>query len=274
MIVLTTGKKYIDIDGYASCLAYRELFHLRGIDAKVVSNSSPNYSVTKSLLELPYKFDDYNIQDTDEFIIIDLSNKDFFERFVEENRIVEIIDHHAGYENYWHNLLGNNAVIENIGSVATIIVEKYEQYNLLDKMNKDIAKLLMAAILDNTLNFTANITKNRDLDAYNKLKMISGINYFQDIYFSECQKFIEENFENAIKNDLKIEKVNLYLPEVLGQLTIWDINSILKKKQIIANVLSSYSDGWLINIISLKDNKSYIYCSNDEVKNNLYLLTG
>ena len=39
-------------------------------------------------------------------------------------------------------------------------------------MDKDIAKLLMAAILDNTLNFTANITTERDKNAYKKLELL------------------------------------------------------------------------------------------------------
>lgn len=272
MLVITTGKKYIDIDGYASCIAYRELLHLQGIDARAVSTASSNYSVTESLLKLPYKFDDYEVGDSDEFIVIDLSNKDFFESFVKEDKVIEIIDHHPGYEDYWRNLLGDNSIIESIGSVATIIVEKYEKLHLLDKMDKDIARLLMAAILDNTLNFTAKITNKRDRDAIKTLESISGVYNFQDIYFGECQKFIVDNLEESIKNDLKIEETNSYLPNVLGQLTIWDINSVIDKRSIIENILSNYGENWLINIISLKDNKSYICCSNELVSMNLSTL--
>lgn len=269
MIVITTGKKYIDIDGYASCIAYRELLRLRGIEARCVSSASANYSVTKSLRNLPYQFDDYEVEGNDEFIIIDLSNKAFFENFVREEKIIELIDHHPGYEDYWEDLLGDNVVIDSIGSVATIIVEKYEHFNLLDKMNVDIAKLLMAAILDNTLNFTANITKKRDIDAYKKLRSITNLYDFQENYFSECQSFIENNLEDSIKNDLKMEKVNAYLPEVLGQLTVWDVDSILKRKEDIKNIFVNYGNEWLINIISLKDNKSYIYCSNELISKNM-----
>lgn len=269
MIVITTGKKYIDIDGYASCIAYRELLRLRGIEARCVSSASANYSVTKSLRELPYQFDDYEVEGNDEFIIIDLSNKAFFENFVREEKIIELIDHHPGYEDYWEDLLGDNVVIDSIGSVATIIVEKYEHFNLLDKMNVDIAKLLMAAILDNTLNFTANITKKRDIDVYKKLRSITKLYDFQENYFSECQSFIESNLEDSIKNDLKMEKVNVYLPEVLGQLTVWDVDSILKRKEDIINIFANYGNEWLINIISLKENKSYIYCSNELISKNM-----
>lgn len=269
MIVITSGKKYIDIDAYASCIAYRELLKMRGIEAKFVSTSTLNYSITKSLLEIPYTFDNYNLEENDKIIVIDLSNKDFFEDFVNKNNIIEIIDHHPGFNDYWSNLLGENSIIEQIGSVATIIVEKYEKYNLLDKIDTHIAKLLMAAILDNTLNFTAEITTQRDIDAYSKLEKIANDFNFKISYFDECQKIIEDNLVNSIINDVKIEKTNLYLPEILGQLTIWNVATILNKIDIVKEVMNNYGNEWLINIISLQDNKSYILYSNEKVKNNL-----
>ncbi len=127
MIVITVGKSYIDIDGYASSIAYRELLKMKGIEAKFVSNATLNYSITDSLKNISYTIDDYSIDSNDKYIILDLSDKSYFPEFVYENSIVEIIDHHPGFEEYWNNKLGNNSIIELIGSVATIIVEKYEQ---------------------------------------------------------------------------------------------------------------------------------------------------
>lgn len=268
MIIITSGTKYIDIDAYASCIAYRELLKMRGISSKFISNSILNYSITKSLLNLPFYTDKYEIKSNDKFIIIDLSNKDFFEEFVQENNIIELIDHHPGFEDYWNDKLGEKSHIEQIGSVATIIVEKYEEYNLLNEMNKDIAKLLMAAILDNTLNFTANITKQRDKDAYNKLEELTSSINFKTVYFDEIQNTIENDLTNSIVNDMKIEKTCRYLPKVLGQLTIYDITTILKKLDVIKNTMKEYDKKWLINIICLKENKSYIICSDENVKNN------
>ena len=269
MIVLTVGKSYIDIDGYASSLAYRELLKLQGIEAKFVSNAKLNYSITNSLINLSYHTDNYDVKDDDKFIILDLSDKDFFPNFVKEKNIVELIDHHSGYEKYWNKLLGNNSIIEEIGSVATIIVEKYIQCNLLDKMDKSIAKLLMAAILDNTLNFTAKITNERDKIAYKKLEEITNENNFADLYFNECQDTIENKLDDCIVNDLKNIKDNKYIPKIFGQLTIFDINRILKREEDIKKIMNNYGNEWIINIISLNDNMSYIICSNNIVKNNL-----
>ena len=142
MIVITVGKSYIDIDGYASSIAYRELLRLKGIESKFVSNAVLNYSITDSLKN-NYTVDNYAVNSNDKYIILDLSDKSFFPEFVDENNIIEIIDHHPGYEDYWNSKLGSNSIIEPIGSVATIIVEKYEKDNLLDKMDKDVAMLLI-----------------------------------------------------------------------------------------------------------------------------------
>ena len=266
MIVLTVGKSYIDIDGYASSIAYRELLKLQGIEAKFVSNASLNYSITDSLKNNSFAIDKYNISSIDKFIVLDLSNPMFFPEFVKEDNIIEIIDHHPGYEEYWDNKLHEKSIIEKVGSVATIIVEKYEKLNLLDKINIDVAKLLMAAILDNTLNFTAEITTQRDKEAYKKLELKTKEYNYDEIYFNECQKYIENNLEESIHNDIKIQKNSKKIPEVLGQLTIWDTNILLKKIDVLRKIMESYNNDWILNIISLKDNKSYIICSNDKVK--------
>ena len=269
MIVITVGKSYIDIDGYASSIAYRELLKIKGIESRFVSNAVLNYSITDSLRNIPYNIDDYSINSNDKYIILDLSDKSYFSLFVDENKIVEIIDHHPGFKDYWYKKLGNNAIIEPIGSVATIIIEKYIQDNLLDKMDKNIAKLLMAAILDNTLNFTANITTNRDKIAYKRLEEITNEYDYASKYFSECQKYIENNLKQSIDNDIKFQKISDYLPKVLGQLTIWNIDKLLKKRDLINQIMNNYDNEWILNIISLSNNTSYIIYSNEETKNKL-----
>lgn len=159
-------KKYIDIDAYAGCIAYARLLNLKGIKAKAISTAKLNESITPSLLDLNIKLDEYKPSEDDEYIIIDVSNKDYFDTFVKEEKIIEIIDHHVGYEEYWKNKLNQKSQIEFIGSVATIIVEIYERENLVDKISKNLAILLISAILDNTLNLKAKITTRK---RYNSL---------------------------------------------------------------------------------------------------------
>lgn len=111
MVVITSGKKYIDIDAYAGCIAYARLLNLKNIKAKAISTAKLNESITPSLMKLSSKLDEYKLNDNDEYIIIDVSNKDYFDTFVKEEKIIQIIDHHVGYEEYWKSKLKEKAQI-------------------------------------------------------------------------------------------------------------------------------------------------------------------
>ena len=272
MVVVTSGKKYIDIDAYASCIAYAKLLNLKGIRAKAISTAKLNESITSSLIKLTPKLDEYKPNDNDEYIIIDVSNKDYFDTIVKEEKIIQIIDHHVGYEEYWKNKLKDKVQIEFIGSVATIIVELYEKENLIEEISKDLAMLLISAILDNTLNLKAKITTQRDIRAYKKLEKIINDETYVEKYFKECQLEININLREAIENDTKIEKINSILPPVFAQLTIWDKNYILQNKQIIYETLNNIGTRWMLNLICLKDGKSYLIVKNSEVQNNIEML--
>lgn len=170
MIVVTSGKTYLDIDAYASAIAYANLLRLKGVEAKAISTAQINGSITQSLLNLNLQLDKYEPTENDKYILIDISNKDYFEPFVKESDIIEIIDHHSGYEKYWTNKLKEKAKIEFIGSVATMIVELYEKEGVMNKISKEMATLLISAILDNTLNLKARITTRQRQNSLSKTR--------------------------------------------------------------------------------------------------------
>lgn len=269
MIVVTSGKKYIDIDAYAGCIAYVKLLNLKGIDAKAISNAKLNKSITPSLLNLNVKLDEYTPSKNDEYIIIDVSNKDYFDTFVKEEKIIEIIDHHVGYENYWKDKLNRKSKIEFIGSVATIIVELFEKENLMQNISKDLGILLISAILDNTLNLKAKITTQRDVMAYKKLEAMIEDKTYPEKYFKECQLQISKDLKLAIENDTKIQKIDSILPPIFSQLTVWEKENTLENKQVIYKILNNIGKKWMMNLISLKDGKSYLLAKDIEVQENI-----
>ncbi len=273
MIIVTSGKKYIDIDAYAGCIAYAQLLNLKGIEAKAISTAKINESITPSLLDLPLKLDNYEPKENDKYVVIDVSNKDYFDTFVEEDRVIEIIDHHVGYEEYWNNKLKDKSKIEFIGAVATIVLEFYEKEGLIDKISKDTALLLMSAILDNTLNLKAKVTTERDIIAYNKLEKIIGdekyTKNYPEKYFKECQLKINNDLVLAIQNDTKIEHIDYVLPPIFSQLVIWNKDSILQKKDTIYKTLNNIGEQWVLNLICLEDGKSYLISNNLENKKSI-----
>lgn len=269
MVVITSGSKYIDIDAYASCIAYANLLNLKGKEAKAVSSAKTNESIPSSLLKLNIGLDNYEPSKEDEFIIIDVSNKAYFDKIVNEDKIIEVIDHHVGYEEYWKNKLQDKAKIEFLGSVATLIVEIYEKEGLMHKITKELAILLISAILDNTLNLKAKVTSKRDIVVYEKLERIIQDRKYPEKYFLECESQINKDLKLAIENDTKTECVSSILPPIFSQLTIWDKETVLRNKDILYTVLNHMGNKWMLNLICLKDGKSYLIAEDLKVQKNL-----
>ena len=47
--------------------------------------------------------DKYEKSDDDEYVIVDVSNKDYLDEMVDASKVVEVIDHH-GCEEYWKSI--------------------------------------------------------------------------------------------------------------------------------------------------------------------------
>lgn len=265
--IITSGRKYIDIDAYASMIAYRELLKVTNDNHVVASTTATlNQSVPQLILDLKYGLDESVDNENNEYIILDVSNPDFFDERVKPSGIIEIIDHHAGFEQYWAKHLNIKVQIEFIGSVCTLIYERIIRSKHTEILDADLCKLLIAGILDNTLNLKASITTDRDRNAYNELLKLGNISEdFYKEYFLACESEIMKDFEKAIKDDLKIEKVGM-LPEVIGQMIVLDLDNFDYNKM--KEVFASYPE-WMMNVILLEEGKSYIYFGGGGVKQRL-----
>lgn len=273
MKIMTSGRKYIDIDAYASMIAYRELLKAFGEDAVAISTAPPNQSVPKMIQDLSYKFDEMPESFAGaEFIVLDVSNPEFFDTFVNLEKVTEVIDHHTGFENYWQERLGKRAEIEPIGSVCTLIFERIIKLGKSEILTPDLCKLLVAGILDNTLNLKSSVTTERDVQAQRELMKQGELpDDFVAIYFEACYKEIEKNLVQAIRDDTKIEKVSPMLPEVFGQIIVPKIEVF--EASVLDNVFAEYPE-WMMNVIALEDGKSYIYFSGGAVQEKLEKLFG
>lgn len=257
-IVITSGRKYIDIDAYAGMFTYQALLRDLGYNAFVTTTAVLNESIPESIKQLGFQFDKVDLSLPTKYIVLDVSHPDFVDTFVSEKDIIEIIDHHTGYEEYWKNK-GIKAHIEFIGSIATIIFEMFQKRKKENLLSVELCKLLIAAILDNTLNLKSSITTERDKVAYQQLLSLAQLdNQFGESYFQDCYKNLDNSLEEYLKNDTKIEKVSSYLPEVFGQLIVLDKEDILRNLDRVHQFFYDYEE-WILNIISLSDGKSYLF---------------
>lgn len=267
-IIITSGRRYIDIDAYASMIAYRELLRATNDNNIIASTTATlNQSVPPLILNLKYNLDRPINNENNKYILLDVSNPSFFDEQIKPNKIIEIIDHHTGFEQYWDAYPNIKTQIEFIGSVCTLIYEKIIQSGHTEILDTDLCKLLIAAILDNTLNLKASITTDRDHKAYSELLKLGNVSeIFYKEYFSACESEIMKDFEKAIKDDLKIEKVGI-LPEVIGQMIVLNLDKFNHEKM--NEIFADYPE-WMMNVILLEEGKSYIYFGGgDDVKQRL-----
>lgn len=277
MIWLPVVGNYADIDVYASIIAYADLLNQRGKPAKTYIPFAPNYSVPSSLRLPEYENTKFDFQAADKAIILDVSVPAAINRLIPDNQILELIDHHPGYEGYWHERLGDKAIIEPIGAVATSIFEWWGECWDYDKMSPQVAKLLLGAILDNTLNFTAKITTPRDHAAATKLAEIAQttVDEFTAWYFSAVSQTILANLESALTNDCKTIKSPLDQSDLaFAQLTLWDTQTIIPQHEQITGIMDRHEQNWIVSVICIAENRNYIIASSPKLRGYLAKLLG
>ncbi len=263
-IILTAGSSYLDIDAYACMVAMAELLRLKDVKAIAYSKAPCNYSVCQSLVkggqiarELP---PDFNANDA-RYIIVDVSDPDFLKTSVPLDHVVEVYDHHAGFEDYWQSRIGDGTHIEFLGAAATLIYREWKKAGLQDQMSRPTALLLIAAILDNTLNLTSSNTTDEDMDVFSELCQREKIGSdWCTSYFSQVQANVEADLKNALLNDIKTIHNNSVLPPKIAQLCVWNAERILLRLSEIREWFGGFAQGWMINIIDIAHQHSIFLC--------------
>lgn len=270
MRIITAGYTYSDIDVYGGIIAYAELLQKQGIPAQAVTTATLNDSISPIVRDWEVSLArKYTPQPDDSYTLIDISEPKYFEKFVDLDRIDEIIDHHPGLEDFWRQRIGDSALIERVGAACTQVTEKWKQASLLDQISETSARLLMCGILDNTLNFGADITTERDHQAYKELQKYAHLpTDWPAQYFRDCQQVILQDLASSLKNDTKVFGLRTY-PGTLavGQFALWDAGSIVKEsEEAFKKVIATLQPQWFMNAISISEKKSYFITDVPELK--------
>lgn len=278
MNIITSGYRYLDIDAYAGIIAYAELLQKQGLDAHAVSTASLNESITPTLRSWPVNLlTTYQATLKDTFTLIDISEPDFFDSFVNLTDIDRILDHHPGYEQYWQDKIGGKSTIEPVGAACTLVFEEWVKQGLLYQISTTSARLLMCGILDNTLNFGAQITTSRDEFAYRQLARYADLPMdWAAQYFNECQETIDKNPVAAIEGDIKLVVYPARTDTLrVGQVTVWHAQNIIDNYQAdLEDTFQQHPEKWFINLISVGEKRSYFMCTDKDVQRWLSSLLG
>lgn len=263
-VVVTAGANYLDIDAYACMIAMAELLRLQGVEAVAWSDAPCNYSVCPSLVEEGLVCKERPSENA-RYIIVDVSDPEYLALSVPLDRVAAVYDHHVGFEGYWQARIGGDARIEFIGAAATLIYRDWKKAGMQERMAPATARLLAAAILDNTLDLTSANTTQEDRDAFRELCILAELGAdWRGEYFSEVQRIVERDLKNALLGDLKTVRGNPVLPPYVAQLCVWDAESILARLEEIRGWFSELPEKWMINIIELKHRRNYFVCDDFE----------
>ncbi len=271
MLIITSAQNFTDMDGTAAALAYKELLQKEGNEALAVLPGCLNHSVTESIKSLGLDYLEKLPKTGDfEFVVLDISEPNDIADFVTPERVVEIYDHHPGFEDFWKKRLGEKAKIEKVGAVATQIWEEYKKRGFSKEISVKSSQLLLTAIVSNTLNFNASITSDRDKIAFKELSSFINLppNWIQE-YFKEQEKFVFENVEKALRNDTKVQYVKSLGQEiVISQLELWNGKEFIEKHLLqVEEVLTSFNKPKrFFTLPSISEGINYIYCKDDFLK--------
>lgn len=263
-----------DMDSLACNIAYTELLNLEGKNATAYVPKEPTNSVTTEIKSWDFKYEERpkpeDLEETS-FVLVDTTDPHTFPKFVKEEKIIEVYDHHVGYEDYWRKKLGEKARIEMIGSCATLIWEEYKKRGFSDKISQTSAKMLYAAIVSNTLNFKASLTSPRDAKAFEELIPIANMpKDWIEKYFIDQEEYIYQSPRQAILDDVKIiEFPNLGTKITIGQIELWESKKFVNDyKPLIKEVLDNFDHKrWFFNAPCISMGKTYVLTENEEVKN-------
>ena len=273
--VVTAGAHYLDIDAYACMVALAELLRLRGENAVAWSDAAYNYSVCPSVVQdgqIMKALPTPEWEKNGRYIIVDVSDPEYLKKAVPLGNVVAVYDHHVGFEEYWESRIGENARIEFIGAAATLIYREWKQAGLEDRMSRASAQLLIAAILDNTLNLTSSNTTAEDVEAFRELCAHAGVDEAWCAgYFSEVQAGVEADLQNALRNDTKNVRDNPVLPPKVAQLCVWDAESILRR---LPEIRGWFHGAWMLNLIDLQNRCSWFVCDDPYHQEKLARLFG
>lgn len=270
-VLVTTGHTYVDIDGLACVFAYNELLVKEGKKSTALLQGVWNHSIPEKVQKWGMNFHkEYRAIAGDQFVVMDMSGVSYIKESLDVNNIIELYDHHFGFENYWKNLLGERSHIENVGACVTLIIEQWQKRLPHEKLSDQSAQLLGWALISNTLNFKSILTTQRDLEAFSyiQLYLVDNPNWVID-YFQDQDRSIDQNPRFAIEWDSKQIHTTFIERDIeIAQLELWEGESFISKHKVMLEDISQEKKEtyWMLTVVSIKDGHNYLYTTSQEVR--------
>lgn len=172
--ILIFGHQNPDTDTICSAIAYADLKNKLGFNAEPVRlgqvNGETQYALDYFKQESP-RLVEAAANEVNGVILVDHNERQQSIKDIEEVQVLEVIDHHriANFETaeplYYR--------AEPVGCTATILNKMYKENNV--KIEKEIAGLMLSAIISDSLLFKSPTCTDQDVAAAKELAEIAGV---------------------------------------------------------------------------------------------------
>ncbi|HHY74787.1 MAG TPA: manganese-dependent inorganic pyrophosphatase [Bacillus bacterium] len=173
--ILILGHKNPDTDSICSAIAYNDLKTKLGFNTEAIRlgqiNGETKYALDYFGIKEP-RLVEAVAAEVNTVILVDHNERQQSADDITEVRIAEVIDHHrvANFETkdplYFR--------VEPVGCTATILNKMYKENGVA--IEKEIAGLMLSAIISDSLLFKSPTCTQEDIDAAKELAAIAGVN--------------------------------------------------------------------------------------------------
>ena len=256
--ILIFGHKNPDTDSICSSIVMEDLEKKLGNDCMAVRTGKINKETQYVLNylgmeEIPYIED---VEDGTKVILVDHNEATQSPANIVNAKILKVIDHHT-INFKAANLLYYRA--EPVGCTSTVLYHLYKENKF--EIEKNIAVLMLSAIVSDTLLFKSPTCTEEDKKAVEELAKIAGINVEE--YGMEMLKagtdlddFSEEELINIDAKEFNSNGINY----VIAQVNTVCIPDVLKRKEKIEEVINQ--------AIESRELKLFVFAITDIVNSN------
>jgi len=239
-------------------------------DAQAYLAGEPNkealYVLSKFGFEKPQIINSFS--EGDQVVLVDTNNADELIPGIESAQIVEIVDHHKLFGNLSTNF-PIKITMSPVACVATIIRDIIGQ----NTIPSNVAGLLLAGILSDTLKFTSPTTTAHDKDVAVELAQIAGINpdELANNMFEVKSDLTGMDADAVLHMDSKIfelggKKLRISVLETTKPANALAMITNLKSKMIELKAEESL-DGIMLYIVDIINSSSEVIASGEFEKN-------